>query len=116
MFSSESRRYLYVFVIFFSISLNVTAQTLTNIPPNEPNTRFSSQDVFASKIVRPALSVRGFDSSTLPGGANIGLGMKQILEKLIADDPSVVDVIDELNNTNDIVGQADMDLVTPPAA
>ena len=113
MFSSQIRRYLYIFVIFFGFSLNLKAQTLTSIPPNEPNTRFGSQDVFANKIVRPALSARGFDSSKLADGSSRGLGLKQILEKFLNSEPSIVDVIDKLNSTKDIIGQADKTLVTP---
>jgi hypothetical protein len=107
MFFIRIKRYLCIFVIFFGFSLNLKAQSLT-VPPNESNTRFSSQDVFASEIVRPALSIRGFDSSTLPGGTNHGYGLKQILEEYLSEDERYVDIFEE-----NIIPEADMDLVTP---
>lgn len=86
----------------------IKAQTLTNIPNNGPNTRFGSQDVFSNNIVRPALSIRGFDSSTLSGGSNNGLGMKQILEGYLSEDERFVDILEQI-----LIPEANSNLITP---
>ena len=59
---------------------------LDNLPPNGPNGRFYD-DQF--EVVRPALSLRGFDSGGFPEGNAFGYGLKQVLEKAYAgmDDP-----------------------------
>ena len=65
-----------VMIFIFVLSSNyLQAQTLSEVPDNIPNTRFGSQDVFVNKIVRPTLSLRGFDSSNLTGGTAHGIWM-----------------------------------------
>ncbi|WP_457653036.1 hypothetical protein [Rhodocaloribacter sp.] len=57
---------------------------LTNLPANTTNQRFLV-DVFP--IVRPGLSIRGFDGASLTGGTNYGYGLKQILEGVYGANP-----------------------------
>ena len=59
---------------------------LSNLPPHLPNSRFEYEDVFKDEIVRPGLSVRGFDAERFADGGDLGLGLKQVLEKLDDND------------------------------
>ena len=60
---------------------------LDDLPPNGPNGRFYD-DQF--EVVRPALSLRGFDSGGFPEGNGYGYGLKQVLERAYAgiEDPN----------------------------
>ena len=55
---------------------------LSDVPPHVHNSRFEYEDVFNDKIIRPGLSVRGFDAERFADGGDLGLGLKQILEKV----------------------------------
>ena len=61
---------------------------LSNMPSNERAGRFYA-DRF--DVYRPALSLRGFDSEVLPGGSNLGYGLKQVLEKVYVDSDFLVE-------------------------
>jgi len=78
---------------------------LTNLPPNTSNTRFGSIDGFSSFIVRPGLSIRGFNSSNMSGGNDFGLGLKKILEGYFSGDEEFEVVI------NKIITQANDSLI-----
>ena len=99
---------LIVLVSFYNVRTGL-AQTvaLNNFPDNTANSRFYN-DSFKDNIVRPSLSIRGFNSSTLTGGTNYGYGLKQILNKVYNNpDPLVVDVY------NSILSDASGPLVSP---
>ena len=59
---------------------------LSNLPPHLPNSRFEYEDVFKNEIVRPGLSVRGFDATRFADNGDLGLGLKQILERVYDED------------------------------
>lgn len=76
---------------------------LTNLPANGPNTRFNQSDLFPNNTFRPFLSIRGFDSQTLPNGNNFGYGLKQVLEIHInSSNESVSSVVNALRDTASI--------------
>ena len=52
---------------------------LGDLPPHRHNARFEYEDHFKNEIVRPALSVRGFDAERFADDGAYGLGLKQIL-------------------------------------
>lgn len=89
------------------VSTNVTSVILSDLPPNTSNTRFGSIDAFSTIIVRPSLSIRGFNSSTLTGGTAYGFGLKQIIEEYFNGEFTITPVVDE------IISQANANLITP---
>ena len=99
--------------VFFTLCLilmssgKVMAQlTLTDLPPNYPVPRlFTDGEAYVNAfgVFRPALSIRGFDATTMPAGTAHGLGLKQVLEGVYGSSPDFLiqntyDRIIELSN------------------
>ena len=84
---------------------------LSDLPPHRHNARFEYEDYFKNEIVRPALSVRGFDAERFADGGAYGLGLKQILYRAYNDrDPDVRDALEQ------IALDAGEEIVLSPAA
>ena len=83
---------------------------LSNLPPHAPNSRFDYEDYFKNEIIRPALSVRGFDAERFADEGAYGLGLKQILERAYIDKD-----IDVRNALAEVIRAAEQDIVLSPA-
>ena len=89
---------------------NGGALVLDDLPPHSHNARFDYEDYFKAEIIRPGLSVRGFDAERFADEGAYGLGLKQILERAYID--RNVDARDVLER---IALDADGEIVLSPA-
>ncbi|MCG2588431.1 T9SS type A sorting domain-containing protein [Rhodohalobacter sulfatireducens] len=75
------KKFFFGYLILFFFNTSLSAQVINNIPPNEPNTRFTDDLPLIS--MRPGLSIAGFSNE-----GKSGLGLAQILNNAAASESS----------------------------
>lgn len=79
-----------LFIILWATSYNIQAQSITNVPTDIGNDRFTTEYF---SVIRPGLSLNGFDNG---GNEAKGLGLKQVLDKALSGDTYIKDKLNKI--------------------